>query len=992
MKKILLAISMMLSLMACVKEVITLPSETVDTDGEVVLSISAVVPEAQIATKGTFATPTITSLNVLMFDDKGFMVANAVALNEDESEWTAKNVTDDIVKFKVTLPKTGNSCTLHFVANADVSTVEYGMETDVITSLATAGTKDAYWQKVNLPRLIDEGDLTAKCPVQLIRNHAKVTLVSTVAKFKPTGYALINYPTSGTVAPYNTTTGKFQVYNNGNVGKNFEDLVTDNYSAFMPADCDFSGVTTDNIDWTSLTVDNDLKVSGAPLYTYESVYGNTFLLVKGIFDYNNDGEFKESESFYKIDFYDPSLGNCDILRNINYQFSITNVIGPGYDAAAGAADPNVPAGNNISNSLLTQSLVNISDGTQRLSVEYTTRYLTSAAPFTLKYMFEPNIKATTTTTNNKRPANVGTPTDTNPIVITDEVADDYDSMPITWTVSDEANTSGYSTINITPQDFPEPGEIFKKRITIKSTYDGVTMSRVVDLFFINPYLLEVACDPKQVSARAGQEVTVNTIIPGGLPSAVFPLVFEIEAEAMSLYPNTAKSGVTDDSKIMPVVSGASIIPGKTKNTFHYERTLTLAEYVALGGTPDNTNNNTVSVDSYFKTNTEANASAVYVSNYYFNQDKDFFVNQSSLMDEGFYGAGNTVQLIYTTTGTKTFTATGAHFSNGTNTMSGTATTETPFVQTLTTIDWNTVVKVNDGASDIPGKARTKLRMTATSISLNTEPLAGNRALGIYETVDAAKSMKNPIGETTTSDLKSGNAILIRSGLADTKDLYFSYTDGTYVYVANATAKALHEGAALTFTQHELPLEMSATLEGEQYYGAGKTVTLNLTTNKAGTYTVTFKEGTTNTTASVTVPSGQTTGTATYTTKAFSGAISATVVYTDNTQISVNGDTRNVLYIKPASVTGDTGYNMSDVKMSTEEISSNKWSSVSTVATFSLDDLRAGVELEINNLNSTTIYYFAYRYGYSSFDRSYRYESMTAENLANGTAMSFGSSY
>ena len=79
MKKILLAISMMLSLMACVKEVITLPSETVDTDGEVVLNISAVVPEAQIATKGTFAAPTITSINVLMFDDKGFMVANAVA-------------------------------------------------------------------------------------------------------------------------------------------------------------------------------------------------------------------------------------------------------------------------------------------------------------------------------------------------------------------------------------------------------------------------------------------------------------------------------------------------------------------------------------------------------------------------------------------------------------------------------------------------------------------------------------------------------------------------------------------------------------------------------------------------------------------------------------------------------------------------------------------------------------------------------------------------
>lgn len=619
----------MLSLMACVNEVITLPSETVDTDGEVVLSISAVVPEAQIATKGSFDNPTITSLNVLMFDDKGFMVANAVAYAADATEdainnGTASKLTDaaantNEVNFKVQLPKTGNSCTLHFVANVDVPSTIYGMETDIIASLTTNETKDAYWQKVNLPRLIVEGDLTAKCPVQLIRNHAKVTLVSSVKTFMPTGYALINYPTSGTVAPYNTTSGAFQIYNEGNKGKDFEDLVAEKYTAFMPARCVFTGY--DNITWTALNVANDgVTVSGDPLYTYESTYGNTFLMVKGIFDYDKDGKFEEDESYYKIDFYDPSLGNCDILRNINYQFAITNVIGPGYSTPAAAADPEVPAGNNISNSLLTQSLINISDGTQRLSVEYTTKYLTSDDEFTLKYMFEPNIKAETTTTKNKRATYGG------PIEITAEVTDDHHSNPITWTVSDEDNTSGYSIINITPQDFPAVGQIFKKRITIKSTYDGVTMNRIVDLFFINPYSMNVACDPKQVAKVPGEPVTVNTTIPGDLPSAIFPLVFEIEAEAMSLYPYTAKTGVPDDSKIMPVVSGKSLISGKTQKTFHYERTLSLAEYVSLDGKPDETSTTPVTVPSYFLTNTAASATAVHVYNEYFTSDNDSFTN------------------------------------------------------------------------------------------------------------------------------------------------------------------------------------------------------------------------------------------------------------------------------------------------------------------------------------------------------------------------------
>lgn len=611
---------MMLSLMACVKEDLPGSSTPVDVEGKVTLDLSIVVPEAQIATKGTFAAPTITSLNVLVFDDKGFLVEKVAATNNEADGWDAVEVTDASVSFNVTLTKSGTPRKLHFVANTDVTGVGYGMETDIMTSLTTSGNQDAYWQVVALPRLISAEDFTS--PIYLVRNHAKVTLVSSVEHFKPTGYALLNYPVKGTVAPYNTSKGKFQDYNTGATGKNHTALVEDLYASFMPEDVSFSGVEAESLTWTALTAgtvaDNMFPIEGTPLYTYESSYGNTYLLVKGIYDSNNDGNFDEAETYYKIDFYSSDLGQCDILRNINYQFSITNVVGAGYPESelTNLLNPDVPAGNNIDNNLLTENLVNISDGTQRLSVEYTSKWVVSEDPFTLKYMFQPSIASSET--NNTLAAS-------GPITITQKVTDEHGSLPVQFEVMDPEVNNGYSTIEITPQDFPESGDIYKKEITITSNYEAVTMTRVVKLYFINPYQMTVECPDELVPAALGTEVTINTIIPGNLPSTIFPLVFEIEADAMSIHPNTAKAEVVDNSKIMPVVSGTSIIPGKVKNTFHYERTLTLAEYEALGGNPDGSaTDQLVTVPSYFLTNKAASSTTVYVRNEYFTIASDSF--------------------------------------------------------------------------------------------------------------------------------------------------------------------------------------------------------------------------------------------------------------------------------------------------------------------------------------------------------------------------------
>ncbi len=612
MKKILLAAAMMLSLMACVKEVLPESAVTGNVEGEVTLSLSMIVPEAQVATKGTFSAPTITSLNVLVFDDKGYLVDKVPAKHSNGSDWTPKEVTvSDTVKFKVTLPKSGAPCHLHFVANADVSGVGFGLETDIMTNLTTSGTADAYWQVVKLPRLIDRSDLTS--PIKLIRNFAKVTLVSSVKTFKPTGYALITYPKSGTVVPYNTSNADFQDC----VDKDHADLTSAKYVAFQPAKVAYSTHNfedaewnADGAAWTALTAEsatdnNSLKITGNPLYTYESTYGKAFLLVRGIFDQDGDGFGNDAVSYYKVDFYDEFLGNCDILRNIEYQFTIDNVVGHGYSSPGAAADPQVPAGNNISNSIKTQSLLNISDGKQKLSVEYTSKWVVSNKPFTLKYMFQPD-KNSSTTVNT-----IGGPID-----VTSAITDNYEGRTTSELSYSETDiNNGYSTITVTPTQFPTDDKIYKEEITITSIHEQVKLSRKVMLYFKKAYTMGVECTTKTESGVT--KITVDTQIPVNLPREIFPLVFDIEALKMSLYPDQTAKNALGEVLVVPVATGASL-SGNGKNTFYYQRTLSLEEYDILGGHPDEgSTQTTVEVPTIFLPNMSDPSSTVYVRNDYF---------------------------------------------------------------------------------------------------------------------------------------------------------------------------------------------------------------------------------------------------------------------------------------------------------------------------------------------------------------------------------------
>lgn len=567
MKKILLAISMMFALTACISEDLPQPQQT---DGDnIELNFSVTIPEAGSVTRGTLGVPTITSLTVVVFDDKGYFVAARPAKPADATNgW---GVTSAETNFTVELPQSSSPRILHFVANKSPEDFAFGTETAIMTELTTSlrasgdtqSNEDAYWQRVEVPNLLVQDATTLSNTLKkipLVRNFAKIKIGTVPSGFTVTGFALINTPTSGTVAPYNVNKGCFEPYwearGDNKVGKDYSDLKDANYDAFMPVNVALGSQPT------STGGDGDLTFNKGDKYTYESSYKNqTAVIIKGHRD-------AASDTYYKVELYDATNGNYDVLRNVEYTINIENVVGEGYSTAKEAAD-NV-GGNNISNSIATQSLLNISDGTQRLYVEYTSKRVMEAnTPFTLKYRFTTNGKATNVTYNNKITTS-GSESEVNGYLTITRKTTSEDGAAVLTAVNTTGDTTqdsdGWSILTLTPKtEMPAGNKVWSEDLIITSKCNGVTLSRTVKLYMLNPYDMKVECNPSEVADNdINQPVTVNTNIPANLPSDIFPLVFDIEAAKLSLYPDPDATDVLGHTIVMPVVSGPSIINSSKK--------------------------------------------------------------------------------------------------------------------------------------------------------------------------------------------------------------------------------------------------------------------------------------------------------------------------------------------------------------------------------------------------------------------------------------------
>ena len=504
MKKILFAISMMFVLAACSHDNIGV--EPNPEEGAVLVNFSVQVPEMQVATR-SFTDQKITSLHLLVFDENGYFVQAA------EATGTFGVVKDTEYKFTASLMQSPYKRVVHFIANLPKAVNEYGSETALINALTTSDSQDAYWQRVELPNGILEGNeemATKFTEVPLVRNFVKISVDidnQADAIFDYEGIAVINVPNKGTVAPFNVNNGTYAAYCAGIAYNTLNDA---GYYGYEPSDMEIVNTDTSSPKFAT------------EHYIYERRQNQddqdyTYVIIKG--KYNKSG----TSTYYKVDIVDDNKEPYNLLRNFNYVIKINSVLGPGYESADAAAK--AAASNNISASIDTKNLLNISDGSSRLYVEYVDKVITKPGTFTLKYKYLPNISDNTKTNYNK-PAN----DDVDLINVVGDVIASYIKA------SSDDDASDWRTIT-----FTTPATITETKLQTITIKAGV-LQREINLILCKPFVLNVKSTPTG-SAALNADATVTLGLPAGLPAAIFPLEFVIVETGLSISPDASKNNL-----------------------------------------------------------------------------------------------------------------------------------------------------------------------------------------------------------------------------------------------------------------------------------------------------------------------------------------------------------------------------------------------------------------------------------------------------------------
>ncbi len=574
----------------------TLCPDVPDAGGEEGVRVSIAIPDMpRLATRAFGDTPAA-DLKLTVFEfEMGSDPTNTFLTKIYQAETlTQTNVANGAtVDFRINdLLMTESPRVLHFVVAPQHLDARYASEAVVFSNLSVRDNSQAYWGRVEFPngygtidknmkpQLTDEAKqkLTG---VNVLRNFAKVSVeVATAAtsNFQLTGFELVNVPTSGTVAPYNSGRQEFpRMFDDA--GKMLGYLAVagngsgqQGYSGIMPANCGFRNLEE---NFSPVADGGRPAWSTSPAYLYEHPFESTrrtYVILQG--NYRPTTTDAWQTCYYKIDLVrlNEESGMTeyyDILRNYDFHINVTGVSAPGASTASEAISG--VSYNNISADVDARDMLQISDGANIVEVSKTNIIFTNTTPVEFLYRYSPVGGFSSETTNAKLHTNGLNAGDVIASVTDPEVYTDADGVVWVKRV-------------ITPKPIPEAGTREQSFYVVDA--DG--LGREIRLVAHVPYDysdIEVypgsengrptsAAGQGTVSPLSGQPFTVYFNLPAGMPEAMFPLTFILESNRQNMENNPIGTLV--------VTSGQTGFP--TTEVYEvprikYRKTVSYAEYL-----------------------------------------------------------------------------------------------------------------------------------------------------------------------------------------------------------------------------------------------------------------------------------------------------------------------------------------------------------------------------------------------------------------------------
>jgi len=527
--------------------------------------------------------------------------------------------------------------------------------------------------------------------IALIRNWAKIVIRNswkedgtTASNFVPESFAVVNVPKRGTFVPYGGKTGFIGPDKRNPNRKHFNELGFDElnnengeyaYPGNLPEGTEFNHTSPTNGDFVNKNAakgvvqydktydpgagagyDPDESDQEPAVYLYErpapsSTMEPSYVIIYGKYYNPEDPSLTPEEiaaggvmCYYKVDL----MANgkyYPIYRNFKYQIQIRKISSRGHatpeEAAASAGSADVSA------DVTASHLADISDGTRRMAIRPWMSYTfiegdkeedEDGNPLPLQdhlYVKFYNDITTDTPVLNMNPASVSyelTPSGDGVIkdglVVIDNPVDgdgisneDKGWRSIRFRVNHPGDVSVTQTLRIKCKTNPNASDDEEAPL-----YRDI----VLTLQPIQP--MKVVCEYPRIPRYTKEDQYVHISIPDGLVESMFPLVFTIEPQNMTLTP-------LNDKGNLPVVYGKSINPNEPdKPRFQFKRTLTWEDYKNLSTTvvfEDESRWKTFT--SHFQTNCENSATDIWVADEkeYFRPVKCSFTDFSSFKDPAF---------------------------------------------------------------------------------------------------------------------------------------------------------------------------------------------------------------------------------------------------------------------------------------------------------------------------------------------------------------------